>query len=181
MNDLPADIGALADHWRRAAPGREALRLTRCAGLPLSRSATRSAGRRPAASWAAALRSTWPASCAHVHDCVPSALACLRARTVLVPLAYLIPAAAGLVAGGVLRHCRERLAAYKCPARLVVVDDLPRNATGKVVKAELRSLPGLPDGKEKDVSDTASPHADTRHTDAAHAVVRPEFASEGTR
>lgn len=33
--------------------------------------------------------------------------------------------------------CRERLADYKAPRRVVFVDALPRNATGKVVKREL--------------------------------------------
>jgi acyl-CoA synthetase (AMP-forming)/AMP-acid ligase II len=34
--------------------------------------------------------------------------------------------------------CAERLADYKVPRRVEFVDELPRNATGKVVKAELR-------------------------------------------
>jgi fatty-acyl-CoA synthase len=41
-------------------------------------------------------------------------------------------------AKGVERWCRERLAVYKCPRLLAVVDVLPRNASGKVVKGELR-------------------------------------------
>jgi acyl-CoA synthetase (AMP-forming)/AMP-acid ligase II len=35
-------------------------------------------------------------------------------------------------------HCAERLADYKVPRRITVVEELPRNATGKVVKAEVR-------------------------------------------
>jgi malonyl-CoA/methylmalonyl-CoA synthetase len=35
---------------------------------------------------------------------------------------------------------RERLAAFKIPKRVVVLDDLPRNAMGKVQKAELRRI-----------------------------------------
>ena len=35
--------------------------------------------------------------------------------------------------------CRGRLAGYKVPARVVVVDELPRNATGKVLKGPLRA------------------------------------------
>lgn len=35
-------------------------------------------------------------------------------------------------------HCRERLASYKKPTGVVVVEALPRNAAGKVVKPELR-------------------------------------------
>ena len=37
----------------------------------------------------------------------------------------------------VTTFCRDRLARYKVPERLVVVSSLPRNAMGKVVKAEL--------------------------------------------
>jgi fatty-acyl-CoA synthase len=36
-------------------------------------------------------------------------------------------------------HCGERLARFKHPARLEIVDALPRNATGKVLKFELRA------------------------------------------
>jgi fatty-acyl-CoA synthase len=38
----------------------------------------------------------------------------------------------------VLRHCRKRLAPFKCPQRIVFVDALPRNSTGKVDKPSLR-------------------------------------------
>src|ERR1041385_4806963 len=34
----------------------------------------------------------------------------------------------------VIGHCRERLARFKCPQRIVFIDALPRNATGKVHK-----------------------------------------------
>ncbi len=34
--------------------------------------------------------------------------------------------------------CSERLSDYKVPRRYTFVDDLPRNATGKVLKRELR-------------------------------------------
>jgi long-chain acyl-CoA synthetase len=33
--------------------------------------------------------------------------------------------------------CRARLAAYKCPRRLVLVAELPRSATGKILKSRL--------------------------------------------
>ncbi|MEX3011277.1 long-chain fatty acid--CoA ligase [Hoeflea sp. TYP-13] len=35
-------------------------------------------------------------------------------------------------------HCEDRLAKYKHPAHLTIVEALPRNATGKVLKFELR-------------------------------------------
>lgn len=39
-----------------------------------------------------------------------------------------------------LRFCRARLAGYKVPDEIKVVEALPRNATGKVVRRELRGL-----------------------------------------
>jgi acyl-CoA synthetase (AMP-forming)/AMP-acid ligase II len=40
----------------------------------------------------------------------------------------------------VIDYCREHIAGYKCPRRVVFVDDLPRNATGKIVRAQVRDL-----------------------------------------
>ena len=37
--------------------------------------------------------------------------------------------------------CRGKLAAYKCPRRFTLVDELPRSATGKVLKTRLTSRP----------------------------------------
>ncbi|HLO30633.1 MAG TPA: hypothetical protein VK249_15925, partial [Anaerolineales bacterium] len=37
-----------------------------------------------------------------------------------------------------IAFCRERLAAYKSPKSVLFREDLPRNAMGKVQKAELR-------------------------------------------
>jgi fatty-acyl-CoA synthase len=35
--------------------------------------------------------------------------------------------------------CRQRLAGYKTPKYVVLVDQLPKNASGKILKRELRS------------------------------------------
>jgi long-chain acyl-CoA synthetase len=36
-----------------------------------------------------------------------------------------------------IAHCKERLAAYKYPRRIVIVEELPKSATGKVLKSRL--------------------------------------------
>lgn len=38
-----------------------------------------------------------------------------------------------------IEHCRENLASYKKPTTIEFVDELPRNASGKVLKRELRA------------------------------------------
>jgi acyl-CoA synthetase (AMP-forming)/AMP-acid ligase II len=44
----------------------------------------------------------------------------------------------------ILAHCRTRLSRYKWPKAAFVVDELPRNSAGKVLKAELTErLPAL--------------------------------------
>ncbi len=42
----------------------------------------------------------------------------------------------------VRQYCRERLAAYKVPEHLVVVSEMPLNASGKILKRRLRELDG---------------------------------------
>ena len=41
-----------------------------------------------------------------------------------------------------IAHCRERLAGYKKPSAFHFVDELPRNAGGKVLKRRLREQVG---------------------------------------
>ena len=40
----------------------------------------------------------------------------------------------------ILRHCRSLMVAYKVPRAIRIVDALPRNSSGKVVKAELLAM-----------------------------------------
>ena len=47
----------------------------------------------------------------------------------------------GTTVGDLVVFCGERLADYKVPRQVRVVAQLPRNAGGKVVKAELASPP----------------------------------------
>lgn len=46
---------------------------------------------------------------------------------------------AELTAEDIVDHCRARLARFKVPVRVEFVEALPRNATGKVLKRELRT------------------------------------------
>ncbi|MCU1458744.1 MAG: hypothetical protein JWL73_2836 [Actinomycetia bacterium] len=50
-------------------------------------------------------------------------------------------------------HCLQHLARYKVPAEFIVVDELPRNAMGKVAKTELTTMTGVPLG----ASSTSAP------------------------
>lgn len=72
-----------------------------------------------------------------VHECavygVPDPV---KGETVAVALVA-VPGS-GLTGERVIAWCREHLAAYKVPARVDVVDELPKSATGKLLKRVLR-------------------------------------------
>jgi long-chain acyl-CoA synthetase len=57
------------------------------------------------------------------------------------PLAF-VSASDGVTldAAAVLQFLRERLADYKLPRQIVILPDLPRNATGKILKTHLRQM-----------------------------------------
>jgi malonyl-CoA/methylmalonyl-CoA synthetase len=56
-------------------------------------------------------------------------------------VAVVVPAA-GTTPGGeaLIAHARERLSAYKCPKRVMLVDELPASAMGKVQREEIVEL-----------------------------------------
>ncbi|MGW3151179.1 class I adenylate-forming enzyme family protein [Streptomyces sp. NPDC001177] len=57
-----------------------------------------------------------------------------------VPVAFVaLRAGASATAADLLDHCRARLARYKMPAEIVLVDGLPRNPVGKTDKPALRA------------------------------------------
>jgi acyl-CoA synthetase (AMP-forming)/AMP-acid ligase II len=43
--------------------------------------------------------------------------------------------------GELIQYCRGRLASFKKPREVILVTELPKNATGKILKRELRQLP----------------------------------------
>jgi malonyl-CoA/methylmalonyl-CoA synthetase len=56
-------------------------------------------------------------------------------------VAFVVPAAE-LDADALIAHCRERLSAYKCPKRVVALDELPVNRMGKVRRDALAEMAG---------------------------------------
>ncbi|HJV85976.1 MAG TPA: AMP-binding protein [Noviherbaspirillum sp.] len=58
-----------------------------------------------------------------------------------VVVAFVVPAAGSAVTEEALdRHCLEQIARFKRPKRYVLLDQLPKNNYGKVLKTELRAL-----------------------------------------
>jgi acyl-CoA synthetase (AMP-forming)/AMP-acid ligase II len=60
-----------------------------------------------------------------------------------VPVAYVVPRRGTLEAEEVVAFCAERLAKFKVPRYVRVVDALPRTPSGKVLKRELREQEAL--------------------------------------
>jgi long-chain acyl-CoA synthetase len=53
--------------------------------------------------------------------------------------AYVVPApGTHLDEDAVVDHCRRNLARYKCPSKVLFVDQVPRNMTGKLQRYSLR-------------------------------------------
>jgi fatty-acyl-CoA synthase len=56
-----------------------------------------------------------------------------------VPIAYVvIGPSATTTPEELVEHCRAQLAKFKVPKEVVLIDALPRNPSGKVLKRELR-------------------------------------------
>ncbi len=57
-----------------------------------------------------------------------------------VPLAIVVAATGSEVdEAELLSYCRQRLASFKCPRSVSVIEALPRNPTGKILKKDLRA------------------------------------------
>jgi long-chain acyl-CoA synthetase len=52
--------------------------------------------------------------------------------------AYIVPRRMDVQIEEILNHCKQHLASYKKPKSIELVEDLPRNAAGKILKRELR-------------------------------------------
>ena len=86
----------------------------------------------------------WPRE---VEDVLYTHPAVREAAVVGVPDAYrgeTVKAVVSLKAGAaatpedLIEHCRARMAAYKYPRRLEIIDELPKTVTGKILRRELR-------------------------------------------
>jgi long-chain acyl-CoA synthetase len=62
---------------------------------------------------------------------------------------------ATLAASDLLEFCRFSLAAYKVPRQIHFVDSLPKNATGKILKRELRSFTLTPTSSRTHIRGTS--------------------------
>ncbi len=60
-----------------------------------------------------------------------------------------LKAGAELAPEALIAYARERLAAYKYPRLVEIVDELPKTASGKILRRELRSRP---DGRERNAA-----------------------------
>jgi long-chain acyl-CoA synthetase len=69
-----------------------------------------------------------------------------------VPKAYIVPELGATVdERDILNFCRKHLAPFKVPRSIEVIEDIPRNPTGKILKRILRRLAaGLPAEEEED-------------------------------
>ena len=47
---------------------------------------------------------------------------------------------AAIEEAALIEHCRTRLAGFKVPKRVIVIAEMPRNASGKILKRDLRTL-----------------------------------------
>jgi fatty-acyl-CoA synthase len=56
-----------------------------------------------------------------------------------VPIAYVVSSSETTTPEELIEHCRGQLARYKVPKHVTLVDALPRNPSGKVLKRELRT------------------------------------------
>lgn len=57
-----------------------------------------------------------------------------------VVMSYIVKTDDALTEEEVLAYCREHLAKYKVPRRVVFLEELPKNTTGKILRRELQKL-----------------------------------------
>jgi fatty-acyl-CoA synthase len=73
-----------------------------------------------------------------IRDCAVVATA--HERWGQTPVAFITLSNHSLTVEDVLAYCGREMAGYKIPTKIFLVDDLPRNVSGKVLRRELRAL-----------------------------------------
>lgn len=53
---------------------------------------------------------------------------------------YVVPKRSGVTEEDIMQHCEKHLAKYKRPAAITFLDDIPKNATGKMLRRALRDI-----------------------------------------
>ena len=66
-----------------------------------------------------------------------------------VPVAFVVLRSAATTPDELIEHCRQQLARFKVPKEVVLIDALPRNPSGKVLKRELRDRSSSPQVREE--------------------------------
>ncbi|WP_158716445.1 class I adenylate-forming enzyme family protein [Blastococcus sp. Marseille-P5729] len=74
----------------------------------------------------------------HIQDCGVIGVADERWGEAVT--AFVVTDGSDVTAADVIKHCKERLGGFKVPKRVEIVEALPKTATGKVQKHELRKL-----------------------------------------
>jgi fatty-acyl-CoA synthase len=78
----------------------------------------------------------------YAHSCVSEAavVGIAHPRWIEAVTAFVVLRAGSNITGDeLIAYCRTRLSAFKVPRTIHLVEDLPRNASGKILKRELRA------------------------------------------
>ncbi len=89
-----------------------------------------------------------------------------------VPKAYIVPKLGQEVdEKDILAYCREHLAQFKIPRAIEVIDEIPKNVTGKILKRVLRRIAaGLPPEEEDDDFDDEAEDEDEELESAEEVI-----------
>ncbi len=95
-----------------------------------------------------------------------------------VPKAYIVPKLGATVdEKDVLEFCRQHLASFKIPRSIEIIDEIPKNVTGKILKRVLRRIAaGLPADEDEDDFDEDFEDEEDEELEGAAEVVEPALA-----
>lgn len=82
------------------------------------------------------------------------------------------------VTSDIRRHTKNNLANYKVPTAIVFIDELPRNASGKILKTKLREIDMTTDMPDADLDEQAESGVEGSGANQAKAVRRPTLRDQ---